>query len=100
MEAVDNRPCAIGINASGFRFSTYNSGVLTKCTNSSMNHAVVLDGYDSTADEPYWRVRNSWGTGWGEDGYILIGMDGDANNGKGPCGINQDVDYPTAGKAW
>jgi len=62
-----------------------------------MNHAVVATGYDSTGSSPYWTVRNSWGSGWGEDGYIRIGMGSDGsvpNSGKGNCGINQDVGYP------
>jgi hypothetical protein len=67
-----------------------------------MNHAVVADGYDSTGTTPYWLVRNSWGSGWGEAGYIRIGMivNGKVpNQGKGLCGINQDVGYPMT-KPW
>lgn len=97
MSGIDIKTNAVGINASGINFQTYSSGVLSTCTRTGMNHAVVADGYDSTGSEPYWLVRNSWGPDWGEGGYIRIGMgtDGDvANNGKGNCGINQDVGYP------
>ena len=95
MTAVAIRPAAVGINASGFRFQTYESGVLTNCTATSMNHAVTMDGYDSTASTPYFSVRNSWGEGWGQGGYVLMGMQ--AGNSKGVCGVQQDVDYPNAG---
>lgn len=40
----------------------------------------------------YYVVRNSWGSGWGENGFVRIATDGGA---KGVCGINQYVYYPT-----
>lgn len=50
-----------------------------------MDHAVVAEGYNSGASEPYYLVRNSWGGSWGESGYVRIGM---TASGKGICGIN------------
>lgn len=85
MEAIAIRPAAIAVNASGLRFQTYETGVLNNCTNTSMNHAIAMDGYDSTASVPYYQVRNSWGTGWGDQGYILLGMT--EGNAKGNCGV-------------
>ena len=39
----------------------------------SYNHGVDLVGYGVQDDgEKYWKVRNSWGSGWGEDGYIRM----------------------------
>lgn len=46
-----------------------------KCSSSedSLNHAMLLVGYDSTdSSESYWIVKNSWGESWGEDGYIKL----------------------------
>ena len=37
---------------------------------SGINHAVVLMGYEEDGD--YWILKNSWGTGWGESGYIRL----------------------------
>jgi cathepsin L len=85
MTAVDIRPAAVGLNASGYRFQTYETGVLSNCSNTSMNHAVVMDGYSTTATTPYFQVRNSWGSGWGLDGYILLAMED--GNVKGQCGV-------------
>ena len=85
MQAVEERTNAIGINASSSAFQSYESGVLAKCGISNlMNHAVTLEGYDAYASEPYFLVRNSWGTGWGEFGYVRFAM----TDGKGPCGMN------------
>jgi len=102
MSAIDTKPNAVGVNASGMSFQTYQSGVLESCPRTSMNQAVVATGYDSTGSSPYWTVRNSWGESWGEGGYIRIAMGTDGNvpnNGKGLCGINQDVGYPNT-VAW
>lgn len=98
MDGVAIRPAAIAVDASGLRFQTYSSGVLNNCTNTSLNHAIAMDGYDSTASVPYYQVRNSWGTGWGDQGYILLGMT--EGNEKGNCGVQMDVDYPNIGAAW
>ena len=49
--------------------SGYHSGVYTgNC--SSINHAVTLVGWDD--DDGAWYMRNSWGSGWGENGYMRI----------------------------
>jgi C1A family cysteine protease len=59
-------------------FQYYNGGVFNACGSSSTNHAVVIVGWD---DDPpdggpecpgVWIIRNSWGPGWGEDGYMRI----------------------------
>lgn len=47
-------------------------GLNDECPNDTVDHCVQLVGYDKTASPPYWKIRNSWGTGWGEDGYIKI----------------------------
>ena len=59
MSGIDIKTNSVGINASGINFQTYSSGVLSTCTRTGMNHAVVADGYDSTGSEPYWLVRDS-----------------------------------------
>jgi len=59
------------------------------CKPSNLDHAVLLVGYgvDSTTgtDVPFWTVKNSWGTNWGEEGYFRI------QRGVGMCGINTAV---------
>jgi hypothetical protein len=49
-------------------FQNYTGGIFNSCQNYSCNHAVVLVGWGST----YWIMKNSWGTGWGENGYMRI----------------------------
>jgi len=76
-------PMSIAIDAS--QWSSYTGGVMDSASCSSsprkMDHAVQLVGYNADADEPYWIVRNSWNTNWGEDGFIRLKM------GENTCGI-------------
>lgn len=93
MSAVNKSANSVAINASSRAFSSYKSGVFDNATcPTDINHGVAVVGY--SANE-YWIVRNSWGTGWGEDGYIRMAM----TDGKGTCGINQYMSYPETTKA-
>merc|ERR1711890_11128 len=59
------------------------------CKYGQLNHAILAVGYDKSGSDPYWIVKNSWGTGWGENGYIKMRM------GHNVCGLKNDVSYPT-----
>jgi len=52
-----------------------------------LNHAVLLVGYGDFNGEPYWLVKNSWSTHWGNSGYILISR---KNNN---CGVLTSPTY-------
>jgi len=71
----------------------YTGGVLTsvKC-GTSLDHGVTAVGYgtDVASGEEYFLVKNSWGSSWGEAGYIRIGVAA----GEGICGINEAASYP------
>jgi len=75
-------PFSIIVDASSWQF--YSSGILpaSKCGH-NLDHAVIAAGYDLTAN--YWRVRNSWGTGWGEHGFIRLQF------GQDTCGLRTEV---------
>jgi len=54
-------------------FQAYRSGIFNYSTNGIINHAVVLVGWDdSQGSNGVWIMRNSWGSGWGESGYMRI----------------------------
>jgi C1A family cysteine protease len=54
-------------------FTAYAGGVFDERSDSAINHAVVLVGWDDSKGA--WLLRNSWGTNWGEDGYMWIAYD-------------------------
>lgn len=60
---------AIALRATS-AFQGYTSGVFNQNDTGPVNHAVTLVGWDDTKQA--WRIKNSWGTGWGESGYMWI----------------------------
>jgi C1A family cysteine protease len=72
MSAINKQPVAVAINSSSRAFQSYSSGVLSGNCDTSSNHIVAAVGYNSTATEPYWIVRNSWGSRWGKAGFIWM----------------------------
>jgi len=82
---------SIAIDASSWEFQTYASGVYnpSSCSSTALDHAVGLVGYGTEGSQDYWIVRNSWGTSWGEQGYIRIIR----NNGN-KCGVASDCVIP------
>jgi len=74
-----NGPVSVGLDASGLQ--DYTGGIFDSAC-SQVNHAVVLVGYgtDPESSTPYWVIRNSWNTNWGEDGYARIKRDSSNNN--------------------
>lgn len=63
----------IAVNVAASPWSSYGGGIFSggcSADNCILNHIVALEGYDT--QEGYWLVRNSWGTSWGEDGYIKL----------------------------
>jgi len=86
MDALKSGPISIAVDAS--TWSSYRGGVVKRSAcGTGMNHAVVLAGYQSK--ENAWVVRNSWGSGWGESGYIRLSKD------ENTCNLTYKPAYPT-----
>jgi len=64
--AVGTEPISVCLDASNW--SLYKSGVFSNC-GKTLNHAVLLVGYEDSGN---WIVKNSWGAGWGEKGFIRL----------------------------
>ncbi|KAL6129101.1 hypothetical protein ACLB2K_072454 [Fragaria x ananassa] len=95
LKAVANQPISVAIDASGYDFQLYSSGVFTGTCGTELDHGVTAVGYGVDADgTKYWLVKNSWGAQWGEEGYIR--MQRDVAAPEGLCGIAMEASYPTA----
>ena len=69
---LENGPITVCVAVNG-AFQAYSGGIFNADNTAGINHAVVLVGWDdSQGEEGVWIMRNSWGTGWGEDGYMRI----------------------------
>ncbi|XP_048494090.1 ervatamin-B isoform X3 [Beta vulgaris subsp. vulgaris] len=90
--AVARNPVSVAIDAGGYEFQLYDSGIFNGNCGTSLNHGVTVIGYGEKKGIKYWIVKNSWGTAWGEDGYIR--MNRDSSEESGLCGIAMDASYP------
>eukprot|EP00744_Colponema_vietnamica_P003520 GILI01005384.1.p1 GENE.GILI01005384.1~~GILI01005384.1.p1 ORF type:complete len:594 (+),score=97.15 GILI01005384.1:101-1882(+) len=63
-------PIAVAIDSTSWL--SYTGGIITDCLSLSVDHAVLIVGFDIAHDPPYWIVKNSWGPDWGEEGYVRI----------------------------
>jgi len=87
--SVDNQPVSVAIEADQSGFQLYKSGVFCGVCGTNLDHGVLAVGYGTDAGSNYWKVKNSWGTSWGEQGYIRMCRDSDK------CGIANEPSYPT-----
>ena len=77
-------PLSICVDASSWQ--TYKGGVLKHC-GEQIDHCVQAVGIDT--DKGIWKVRNSWNTDWGEDGFIRL------QYGQDSCGLTNDPTWVT-----
>ena len=85
LSALSGRPLSVGLDATPLQH--YSSGIVDGGCSTHHNHATLMVGYKSS--ENAWKVKNSWGSGWGENGYFRI------KAGANTCGIQTQVAYPS-----
>ncbi|EAR95695.1 papain family cysteine protease (macronuclear) [Tetrahymena thermophila SB210] len=80
LNSLQKQPVAIAVDANNWKL--YTGGVFSNC-GTSLDHGVLLVGYENNA----WIVKNSWGTTWGEKGYIRLAS-------GNTCGLANNASYP------
>jgi C1A family cysteine protease len=96
MAALAKQPVSIAIEADQKAFQLYSSGIFTGTCGTNLDHGVLLVGYNTD----YYILKNSWGSSWGENGFMKIGKGNDPstnklyNNGNGQCGLLMSASYP------
>ncbi|XP_034481836.1 cathepsin L1-like [Drosophila innubila] len=88
---AEKGPISVAVDARLFQH--YRGGVFNQASCiGRVNHAVLVVGYGSDKNGgDYWIVKNSWGTNWGENGYIRM-----ARNRRNQCKIASYAVYPVA----
>lgn len=93
-EAVSIGPVSIAIEADTRTFQLYKGGVISSdACGTNLDHGVLIVGYGTENETPYWLVKNSWGTSWGENGFVKIERS-DSENDAGVCGIAMQPSFP------
>uniref|UniRef100_J3KZN1 Cathepsin propeptide inhibitor domain-containing protein n=1 Tax=Oryza brachyantha TaxID=4533 RepID=J3KZN1_ORYBR len=85
-----------GFNATGApEFQFYKGGVFRgPCNAGRVNHAVTVVGYcENIGGDKYWIAKNSWGSDWGDQGYVYLAKD--VLSPQGTCGLATSPFYPT-----
>jgi C1A family cysteine protease len=91
-DAVAKGPVSVAIEADQFSFQLYHGGVITSGCGTNLDHGVLAVGYGTLNGQSYFLVKNSWGAGWGDEGYVRIG----ATDDNDVCGILDDAVIPFA----
>jgi hypothetical protein len=106
--AVAQGPVSIAIEADQSGFQFYKSGVFSGTCGTKIDHGVLVVGYGTDGGSEYWKVKNSWGTTWGQAGYIMLAkgssvhnttagrklLGGGGGGAAGQCGLLSQPSYP------
>merc|ERR1711862_1024583 len=91
MSAINQQPISVAVEADQSAFQRYSGGIVTSGCGTNLDHGVLAAGYDSS--QGYFKVKNSWGSSWGDAGYLKISTSGNV------CGIKSQPSYPKVSAA-
>ncbi|KAF0691325.1 Aste57867_17413 [Aphanomyces stellatus] len=85
--ALQRQAVVVTVEAGNPVWKNYAGGLISSCPGARSDHAVVAVGYDATSI----KIKNSWGTSWGERGYIRVAR---GYPGQGMCNVVGSISYP------
>jgi len=91
MSALMQGPVSIAVEADKPVFQSYKSGVMTGMCGTNLDHGILAVGYGTEDGTKYWKVKNSWGAVWGDNGYAKLER---GKGGSDECGILSQSSYP------
>lgn len=98
---IKKSPAMIAVSAFGLNLGKYQSGIITdsfgvNCNGNAreMDHAVTLVGWGVEDGVEYWKIRNSWGVDFGEDGYFRVATKSLKGFKSGVCLVNHYIVRP------
>ena len=90
--ALNLGPISVGVQGDQDAFRLYSGGILDNVNDcgKDLNHAILAIGYgyDTSLNEEYFLIKNQWGTGWGENGYVRI-----STSANDVCGVLDYAQY-------
>ena len=90
--AVAKQPVSVLIEADKSVFQMYHGGIFDSAScGTNLDHATLVVGYGEENGKEFWIMKNSWGTGWGDNGYILM-----RRNYNNMCGVAATPAYAIA----
>merc|ERR1712154_615825 len=92
--AVAAGPVSIAVDASGTTWQFYRGGIVDSSCGTRLDHGVLAVGYGADNNQKFWKVKNSWGETWGEEGYIRLCKECGKNGNKGECGLLEQPSFP------
>ncbi|CAN6250656.1 unnamed protein product [Urochloa humidicola] len=92
MAAVARQPVAVGVAVDASFFRSYKGGIYSGPCVEVKNHCLTVVGYGEKGKDKFWIAKNSFGTGWGDKGYVLLKR---GLPGTGLCKIAHLSVYPT-----
>merc|ERR1719324_1870423 len=89
--ALQTGPVSVAVQADQSAFQRYSGGIVSSGCGTNLDHGVLAVGLNT--EEGYYLVKNSWGSSWGDSGYLKISTSGNV------CGITSQPSYPTVSGA-
>lgn len=98
LQALQDGP--VGVSVAASEWNMYAVGIFDRCSKDAVvNHAVAMFGYGQENGVKYWTIQNSWGTEWGENGYMRLLRHDESDIVRDTwCGVDKEPEVGTGCK--